>query len=64
MARMLSLLFLIFMTGCTVSTGVYLEKDWKTDAVYLTPDLRTRWKLEATKEFTREEVFGRRLKTP
>ena len=50
MARMLYLCLVLF-SGCTVTTGVYVDKDWLTDDVFGSPDLRTRWKMEAQREF-------------
>jgi hypothetical protein len=54
-ARKLMLLLILAMSGCTVSTGFYVEKDWQTDTMYVNPDLRTQWKIEATREFKKGE---------
>lgn len=43
---------LLGVAGCaTVTVGVYAEKDWRTEPLYTSPDLRTKIKVEVSKEF-------------
>jgi len=39
------------MRGCTVSTGIHVEKDWNTQRNFNHPDLNTKFKIEATRTF-------------
>lgn len=55
MTRM-SLLCVLFavtlLSGCKVTAGLYVEKDWQTDIdLFKSPDLRTKLKLEMTRDF-------------
>lgn len=36
---------------CTVSTGFFVEKDWRTGHEFTSPDLRTRYQIEVKKDF-------------
>lgn len=54
MTRMLLVLALfVVFTGCKVTAGVYVEKDFQTDMDMKSPDLRTKAKVEMTREFKR-----------
>jgi hypothetical protein len=44
--------FVVF-TGCKVTAGVYVEKDFQTGDCFKSPDLRTKAKVEMTREFER-----------
>jgi len=48
---MLFAALLLLLAGCHVTAGVYLEKDWQTDESFKNPDLRAKWKLEASRDF-------------
>lgn len=39
------------LRGCTVTTGVHVEKDWMTDNQFSHPDLNTKFKIETSKTF-------------
>jgi len=41
----------VMLRGCTVTTGVHVEKDWKTGNEYTSPDLNTKFKIETSKTF-------------
>lgn len=46
------LLYLCLMLGgCSVSTSMFIEKDWRTDEFYTSPDCRTRIQIEAKRDF-------------
>jgi len=52
MARMLFvLLMLALVNGCKVTTGFYIEKDWQTEELFKNPDLRTKAKIEMSRDF-------------
>ena len=52
MTRKLCYLFALLMTGCHVTAGVYIEKDyWTNTDVFTRPDIRTKAKLEVSREF-------------
>ncbi len=56
MKRLAWMLLLPIITGCKVTAGVYLEKDWQTDTkLYTRPDLRTKIKLEVERDFEKDE---------
>lgn len=50
-ARMLGLIVLVCLTGCKVSTGVFIEKDWVVDDSMAKPDLRTKWEVRMERNF-------------
>jgi hypothetical protein len=57
---MFPLIFVVVvsLSGCKVTAGLYVEKDWQTDWQMKNPDLRTKLKLEAERNFTNwDEVF-------
>jgi len=43
-------MLIAMMQGCTVTTGVYVEKDWMIDS-HINPDMNTKFKIEATRTF-------------
>ena len=48
----------VSLSGCKVTAGLYVEKDWQTDLQMKNPDLRTKLKLEAERNFNHwDEVF-------
>lgn len=51
MTRMLWLLLFVVTTGCKVSAGVFVEKDWQTDNSFEKPDLRTKLQFQAERNF-------------
>jgi len=52
MTRMFLLLAAVALcVGCKVTAGVYVERDWQTGTGLKNPDLRTKVKLEATRQF-------------
>lgn len=52
--QMFPLIFVVVvsLSGCKVTAGLYVEKDWQTDSQMRNPDLRTKLKLEAERNFT------------
>ena len=53
MTRMLLVLVAVtLLSGCKVTAGFYVEKDWQTDTdLFRNPDLRTKAKLEMARDF-------------
>ncbi len=49
------MIFCIFLfaglQGCTVTTSMFVEKDWQTERRYATPDMKTTFKVSTSKEF-------------
>ena len=45
------LLLLVFVSGCKVSTGIFIEKDWVVDDSLGKPDLRTKYELRMSRDF-------------
>jgi hypothetical protein len=45
------LLFCFCVGGCTITSGLYVEKDWRTDHFLDGEDIQTRWQVEVKKEF-------------
>ena len=45
------LLFFAVATGCKVSTGVFIEKDWVVDESMARPDLRTKYEIRMSRDF-------------
>ena len=52
MIRVLAIFIVLVagLHGCTVSTGVYVEKDWSTTNGHQ-HDMNTKFKIETSKEF-------------
>ena len=54
--KRLAWMLCLLLSGCSVTAGVYLEKDWQTDAkLYNKPDLRSKIKLEVTRDFEKDK---------
>lgn len=49
-ARMLSFVC-ILCSGCQMTCGIYLQKDWKTEPCYPIPDMHTQAKIEMVKDW-------------
>jgi hypothetical protein len=50
LSKMLMLSLSTLIGGCAISSGLFVEKDWRVDSPNGAPDLRTRWGVEVKKE--------------
>lgn len=46
----------VCFSGCVVTGGVYLQKDWDIDSAIKSPDMHTQLKLEFSKDFSKKAV--------